>query len=196
MPRLLYQRWLNLDSPLADKSPPIWSFPLPLADGRALVTFLFRPLTTPATPPRTVILELSAAGESTIWKPGVGYPAPVMFYADDRGILYGYDLTALGKVYGCDVDGNHASKLAMSLKLGNLVAPEFFCVRGKEIFWLDAAGQKRQGEIGAELLHEKPATAWPALPPAIHFPHTHIVGGKLFVFDFDPMPRVSAYALA
>jgi hypothetical protein len=142
-----------------------------------------------------VILDLSADGESAPWKPGVGYPAAVMFYADDRGVLYGFDLTAPGKIYACDVDGKHVATLTMSLKLANLLSPEYFSVRGRDIFWIDANGQRRQGEIASQVLGEKPAAHWPELPEAIHFPHTHVVGGKLFVFDFDPMPRVSAYAL-
>jgi hypothetical protein len=193
MPRLIYQNWLHWELP--EKTAPMWSLPLPLKNGGALATFLFRPLTTPATAPRTVILELDAAGDSKVWAPAAGYPAPVMFYGDSNDVLYGFDLTLPGKVYACDVFGKHVATLEMSLKLANLLSPEFFTVRGKTVYWVNSTGQRRQAEIGAALLNEKPAEHWPESAETVHFPHTHVVGGRLFVFDFDPMPRVSAYTL-
>ena len=117
----------------------MWTWPVALSDGRAILTLLYRPLpkhaATACSGPRTLILELSREGEASTWKPGMGYPAPVIFYANDTDDLVGMDLVKTGKIYACRVDGTHLWTLEMRLKMENLIAPRRFVQRGKELFW-------------------------------------------------------------
>jgi hypothetical protein len=102
--RLIYQRWLEVELPAGA---PQASWPVPLTDGRVFLTLLYRPLGRTKRAPVTRILELSAEGEASVWGPGVGYPAPVLFYANSENHLVGLDLTLPGKLYACQADGRH-----------------------------------------------------------------------------------------
>jgi len=198
----LYQRWIETDIPAdcgGDRAIPMWTWPLPLSDGRALVTFLYRPLSAPppgakAQGPRTLILELSVDGEASPWKPGQGYPAPVLFHVSPSDDLVGFDLVNKGKIYACRPDGTHLWSLETRLKMGNLLAPEFFDLQSNELKYL----QHDDRYFQATLINNQPQNLREVDPIAhliqleSHFPHTHITrDGSIWIFDFDPMPRVT-----
>ena len=79
---------------------------------------------------RTVVVEVSAAGESRVWGPGVGYPAAVIFYAKGREELVGFDLVKRGKLSACRGDGTHLWTLETSIRMETAVAPRSFFVAG------------------------------------------------------------------
>jgi hypothetical protein len=196
---LLYQRWLELDIPPAcggDRAVPVWVWPVALSDGRGIVTFLYRPLGEKPSGPQTLIAEISPVGDADLWKPGQGYPAPIIFYANDRDDLVGMDLVKSGKVYACRPDGEHLWTLATTLKMDNLIAPRLFEQQGDCITWQSADGKVQQGRVDAGGV-----TGIVSLPDApesrrreVRFPHTHVTGdGTLWIFDFDPMPRITRY---
>ena len=199
---LLYQRWLEFDVPagVGGGVAPMWSWPVPLSDGRTMLTLLYRPLAVEGrSPPRTVILELSEGGDACLWGPGVGYPAPVLFYATEKDELVGLDLTKPGKVYACQADGTHLWTLEARLKMANLVAPAFFEEREGRLVWQQADGRYFGGDITAGGVENIGAVAGPRVARAegaVHHPHTHVVGGWLYVLDFDPMARVSRYRIS
>ena len=196
---MLYQRWIEVEPPEGvGREPALWSWPLVLADGRVIVTLLYRPLGKPGAKRvlATQIVELDAAGGAQAWGPGAGYPAPVLFYADACDVLYGLDLARPGKVYACAADGTHVATLEMTPRMGCLIAPEYFCVREREVFWRDGGGASRAAVIrDGGLSQERVVGALPEREEEVRFPHAHVTRGRLLVLDFEPMPRISVYAL-
>jgi hypothetical protein len=198
---VVYQRWLEFDPPAgvtqgAKPAVPHWVWPLPLSDGRAVVTMLYRPLGAGAgrTGPRTVILEVSATGDAQVWKPGVGYPAPVLFYVNACDDLVGMDLVKTGKVYACRPDGTHLWTLAARLKMGNLLAPRYFAQEGNRVTWEAECGSLMSGVIVDGGVEEVRPAEGAVVGPVdeLRHPHTHLTrDGTLWVFDFDPLPRVT-----
>ena len=200
-----YQRWLELDLPAGM---PVWSWPVALGDGRTILTLLYRPLAKPGekgTGPSTIILELSAQGDAKVWGPGAGYEAGVIFYANQRDDLFGLDLRKTGKVYVCRPDGTHLATLEMPLRMGNLVAPQVFFQAGDNLIWMSQQGlQTGSIEAGKLLVNTQPTelaadpqrliSTGPDLQGA-RFPHTHVTQGWLYIFDWDPLGRVTRYRL-
>lgn len=197
-PQLVYQRWLECEALARHAGAPMWSWPVPLSDGRVILTLLYRPLREPSlgrAGPATVLLELSAKGDAEVWKPGAGYPAPVIFYANDADELFGLDLTMPGKIYACRVDGEHLFSMEASLRMDCLVAPRSFHQRGGELHWVSAGGVPMVAEVvGGGVPRGRVSGVVVEPPPEVHFPHTHLTrDGSLFVLDFDPMARVSRF---
>jgi hypothetical protein len=200
---MLYQRWLEIDVPAeagGDRAVPMWTWPLPLSDGRALVTLLYRPLPAGGMAggarvgPRTVIVELSPSGDASAWGPGAGYPAPVLFYGTAEDELVGFDLVKKGKVYACRPDGTHLWTLETKLKMGSLIAPDLFRVDGGRVLFKREDGEVLQGRVDGGTVQDLQRATDDGHPPLeeIHFPHTHVTrDGTLWVFEFDPMPRVT-----
>jgi hypothetical protein len=129
-----------------------------------------------------------------LWKPGMGYPAPVIFHSNDADELVGFDLVKKGKVYACRIDGEHLWTLEARLKMGNLLAPEFFRQEGSQLVFRDQDGRVMEGTITGGTVGDlqESDTAAAEYQNEVHFPHTHVTrDGSLWVFDFDPMPRVT-----
>lgn len=198
----VYQRWLEMEVPAevgGDRAVPMWTWPVVMSGGRAIVTFLYRPLpgagamgVVGRVGPRTVIVELSAEGEAAVWKPGLGYPAPVIFHANDADELVGFDLVKKGKVYACRVDGTHLWTMEARLKMGNLVAPEGFEREAERVRFLREDGKWMEGRVANGAVEDLKEGGAPAGGKEAHFPSTHVTrDGSLWVFEFDPMPRVT-----
>jgi hypothetical protein len=199
----LYQRWLEIDVPASaggDRAVPMWTWPVPFSEGRALVTFLYRPLpgSGPAVRPgpQTLIVELDKHGNALPWKPAAGYPAPVIFHSNDEDELVGFDLVKKGKIYACKPDGTHLWSLETKLKMGSLIAPEFFHREGDVLLFRRDDGvllSCTTTSTSISLPDGKPTDIAGEFPTTeAHFPHTHITrDGTIWVFDFDPMPRVT-----
>ena len=205
---LVYQRWVECELPVGAA---MWSWPVVLSDGRVILTLLYRPLPTPGTAGgaaggmsgvkllrlQTVILELSAKGEAKLWQPGAGYPAPVIFYANERDELFGIDLVKRGKVYVCRVDGTHCYSLETTVRMETMIAPTSFHQVGGVLHWVTAAGKGMRADVSSGEPRDvrEGAVVLPA-EEEIRFPHTHVTrDGSLFILDFDPMARVTRYRL-
>jgi hypothetical protein len=201
MIHLCYQRFLEIDSPptVPPETAPMWSWPVPLSDGSTILTLLYRPLASPGSPryrPTTQIFHLSANGDAKLWQPGVGYPAPVIFYANLQDHLVGLDLANPEKLYACTLTGEHLWTLETAVRLDNLVAPQSFHQDENQLHWLAAANTPMTATLENGIpTGVRPATDPPRKPLEVHHAHTHLVNDRLYVLEFDPMPRIGCYGL-
>jgi hypothetical protein len=192
---LRYQRVMGFELPVGVEAGevPVWTWPVGLSDGRVMVTLLY----AGTGRGRTVVVEVSAAGESRVWGPGVGYPAPVIFYANGRDELVGLDLVKVGKLYACKVDGTHLWTLETSIRMETAVAPRSFLWRGEELFWRREDGVG----MGATLVEGVPmgireVEAGEEVMGEVRLPYVHLTGeGSLFVFEVEGGVRMTRYDL-
>jgi hypothetical protein len=201
MIRVCYQRFLEHDL-LADVPAgivPMWSWPVPLSDGSTILTLLYRPLTGPNTPhfqAATRIFHLTAGGDAELWRPGVGYAAAVIFYANAHDHLVGLDLNNPRKLYACTVAGAHLWTLETSIRFDNLIAPESFHQRDNQLHWRSGGNIDMTADLVDGIPRNvRPAQNPPTKPFEVHHPHTHVVSDRLYVLDFDPMARITCYTI-
>ncbi len=182
--RFLFQSPL----PIPASVPQFW-WPVPLSDGRTILTLLYQPTTT--------ILEISPSGEAAVWQPSVGYPAPVIFYSNDHDDLVGLDLVKTGKLYACRPDGRHLWTLETSLLMENPLAPRHFHQSGNRIYWTHADGQNMMADLaGTTPENIRPSDIDLDSPSASHFSHSHrTADGSLFTLEFSPTPQITRHQM-
>ncbi len=194
---ILYQCELTFDRPkgIPAQCTPVWSWPVPLPDGRTILTLLYEFLETGGTGKRTVILELSAQGAARKWPPAEGYPAPVIAYATPGGDLVGLDLVRTGKLYACRVDGEHRWTIEAEVRMDYPIAPQSLVEAGGKLHWTGADGKHRFVDVStgvpADVRQSAEEEALPKKGEEVHFPHTHIMKGLMYVLDFDSTDHMS-----
>jgi hypothetical protein len=138
-------------SPLISQFPPqsqfTDSFVVPLSDGSAIVTLVWRQ----GAAIGCSIKRVGSDGTIAAWAPAEGYASPVICCANQRDELFGFDYQKPGKVYICRANGEHMGTLPLPFQADALQHPRF-AAKDDQLFWIDREDYRKPfvGTVGAK----------------------------------------------